>query len=74
MRGGGTLSAGTASHQSTGGQSIVGSDSPHPYIHSYVELYEGANYNADYLDDPQLRTGKHRTVIVLSSFLVSIAL
>jgi hypothetical protein len=31
-------------------------------------------YNPNFLDDPELKTGKHRTVITLPSFIVSLAL
>ena len=33
---------------------------------------ENTVYNPDYLDDPELKTGKHRTVITLSCFMGSI--
>lgn len=38
----------------------------------YDLLLDGEEYQSDILDDPQLRTGKHRTIITLTSLLASI--
>ncbi|PJF16876.1 hypothetical protein PSACC_03311 [Paramicrosporidium saccamoebae] len=43
-----------------------------PHLDSETSEEEGDPYNPNFLDDPELRTGKHRTVIALTSFLGSI--